>query len=490
MHRISFSLLLVFIAIGMCGHAQKIPGSVTISVNAAEKGTTISPLLMGFNNVYCYEPDKYWQNGDGKIAAYIKNLNTGVMRYPGGTVVGRFDWEQPSGQGWTEPGEPGFKAAGNRGSSEFMDIDEYLTITKKLGTEPLVGINMSTGIRYNKIAGYPEKAKRLVKHCLDKGVKVKYYYLDNEPYIKDVNISYKFTATSYAEQFNLYAAAIKSVDPDVKLIANTHPSDYNYADTLLQIAGKHIDILDIHYYWFWGRASFDNWKAQTNMQRPGGGTLADQRNRFKEIGKKYGRPDLDLVVLEWNVGPEQRAKAQANGQVGQSKQSGSSKPRTKSEIGLMIAEQFADVLSSGMPMACFWPVSWPSDMDRALLNSKDGYNANYAYYIFDQYKQVLGQNLLASKVSSSGVTSLAAKSNDGKTLWVYLVNKTKNEDPLSTTINIGSAGIKSVSSSIYKVNEPALPEASITPAEAILKNNKIELSLPQYSFTRLTIHLK
>lgn len=117
-----------------------------VTVDVSQKGTTISPMLMGFNNVYCYEPDKYWKNGNGKIPQYLKALHTGIMRYPGGTVVTRFQWENPSGQGWAEAGEPNFNPAKNTALSEFMGIDEYLFYTKKLGIEPLLGINISTGI--------------------------------------------------------------------------------------------------------------------------------------------------------------------------------------------------------------------------------------------------------------------------------------------------------------------------------------------------------
>ncbi len=61
-----------------------------------------------------------------------------------------------------------------------------------------------------------------MKYCRSKGVKVKYYYLDNEPYQPDANFT--FTAEEYAESVNQYAAEMKKLDPSIKIIVNTHPN--------------------------------------------------------------------------------------------------------------------------------------------------------------------------------------------------------------------------------------------------------------------------
>ena len=454
---------------------KKAGQTITVSVDVSQPGTTISPMLMGFNNVYCFEPDKYWNKGDGKIPQYLKALNTKVMRYPGGTVVTRFQWENPSGQGWAEAGEPEFNPAKNTAPSEFMSVDEYLTYTKKLGIEPLLGINMSTGIKYGKVDDYLQQAIRLMHYCKSKGVKVKYYYLDNEPYIK--NISYKFTAKSYAEQVNIYADAMRKIDPSIKIIANTHPNNFDYTDTLLQVAGRNIDLYDVHYYWYHGRATFENWISQPVMKRPPVGVLSEQRAKIKEMGKKYGRNDIDMVLLEWNVGPEGDKD---------------SKPvykRTKSQIALMVSEMFGDVLRSGMPMACFWPVSWPTNMDRALLASERNYEPNKVYEVFDMYKVALGQNLLPSTVSGQRLANLAVKSADGKTLWVFLVNKTNNKATLPVDLNISGAKISSVNAELFDINDNNSEKLNTRKIGVTQSKGVAGISMPQYSFAKVTIRL-
>lgn len=474
-HRLHFLVLIACIFIAPCCIAQynSSDKDITITVDPSNEGAAISPLLMGFNNVYCFEPDQYWQNGDGIIPQHLKKLNTGIMRYPGGTVVTRYQWENPSGQGWTEAGESTYRASNNTSPSEFMDIDEYLTYTKKLGIEPLVGINMSTGIKYNKIDEYVAMAQRLVRHCLNSGIKVKYYYLDNEPYIKD--ISYKFTAKTYAEQINIYATAIKKIDPNIKIIANTYPAQLVYTDTLMQIAGSNIDIFDIHYYWYHGRASFENWTKQERMIRPSIGSLGEQRIKIKELAKKYGRPDIEMVALEWNVGP---VGDKSNGN------------RSHSQIALMVAEQYMDVLSSGMPFACFWPVSWPKPMDRALLDAQNGYKPNAVYYMFDMFKDVLGNPLISLSSSANRFPGIAAKSSDGKHIWVYVINKTNETNEKNIELDIKGIKYKNIEASYFSTEGQSTSEElniknlSIQPTESTIR-----FKLPQYALAKIKINL-
>src|SRR3546814_14000251 len=79
---------------------------------------------MGFNTVYCYSPDNDWNSHDGKIPSLLEQLGTRVLRYPAGTVVTFFHWEQPTGQGWKDSWAPDFNKARNTDPASFMDIDE------------------------------------------------------------------------------------------------------------------------------------------------------------------------------------------------------------------------------------------------------------------------------------------------------------------------------------------------------------------------------
>src|SRR5690606_1206641 len=149
------------------------------------------------------------------------------------------------------------------------------------------------------------------------------YYLDNEPYQHDAN--YQYTASEYARQVNLYADAMRKIDPAIKIIINTHPNNDEYTRTILREAGRNVDLVDVHYYWGWGRATFDLWKKQPNMIQFGGGNLSERRRKLKSMADSLSHPAIDLVSLEWNIGPLKKGVS----------------PNPKgAEVALMISEQF------------------------------------------------------------------------------------------------------------------------------------------------------
>lgn len=453
-----------------------IPVDYKVTINSDIETSIISPLLMGFNTVYSFEKDVEWQNGEGRIPQLLKNLNTKILRYPGGTVATFYHWNNLTGQGWKDTWDPNFNTADNLSQSQIMDLDEYLTMTQKLGIEPLIGINMGSGMRFDRVEEGVQEALELMRHCLDRNIHVKYYYLDNEPYTKGAN--YPFTSEEYAEQVNRYAEAMKKIDSSIKIIINAHPNDDDYTRTIIQNAGKNIDYVDIHYYWARGRATFDLWKSQPKMIQPGLGNLKERREKLKSMCDSLNVPNIDMISLEWNIGPILNRDVQLN-------------PKG-AEVALMVSEQFADLIASEMPMACFWPTSWPSQVDwskRTLLDSQRDYTPNKVYYMFELYKPVLGQYQIKSSVSAERLISLAVKSLDGKTVWIYLINK--NLDAASSAVEVALNGFKASSSEAVFFDTSDINED----APLIVKKMKIgkstsgqlNLNVPQFSFVRITL---
>jgi alpha-N-arabinofuranosidase len=449
---------------------KPVDNDYTVTVNTSDVIGTVSPNIMGFNMVYCYEGDAPWQSGSGKVAGMMKNIGVGQFRYPGGTVVTRYHWEQPTGQGWSDLWDPKFDASKNTLPSSFMDIDEYLELTKKLKIEPLVGINMGSGIKYNRVQEGIDEAVRLMKHCLSKGVKVKYYYLDNEPYQPDANYTYK--PEEYGDMLNLYVPAMKKVDPDIKIIANTQPRTDVYIKPLLERAGKNIDLIDVHMYWKFRNATFTNWIAEPMMTHQGKGTYAQQRQIWEKTFADAGYPNIKLVVLEWNIGPPGPAQ---------------NIPPTETQAALMISEQFMQYVKSGLFMSCFWPLTLPGNdgkNTRPLFRSKGEYKANKAYDMFAMYTDVLGQQQVANTVTGQRLIILSVKSNDGKTLWVYLVNKNQDAELAPVNIDLGNYKAKSVTISGFNSDGTEINNNEVNNGR--LDASHYKFNSPKNSFIKLT----
>ncbi len=428
---------------------------------------------MGFNIVYVYEKDAPWKDGKDDVPALLKTLKTKPLRYPGGTVTTFYHWNKLTGQGWADSWNPAFDSSKNTPPSAYMNVDEYLALTKKLNTEPLVGINMGSGRKYNREKDGIEDAKSLMKYCISKGVRVKYFYLDNEPYQPDANFTY--TAEQYAESVNEYASAMRKIDPAIKIIVNTHPNKDLYTKTLVTNAGKNIDYVDVHFYWKFKKATFQNWKAEPKMTHRGELPYSEQRSIFKKIFAEAGHPNIDLMVLEWNIGP--------NG-------TGNPAP-TEAEAALMVAEQFTQFIQSGLYMSCFWPISTPHKSDwsnRTLLDAQDNYKPNKVYDMFKLYADVLGKEQIKTTVSADRLITTAVKSKSGDEMWLYMVNKNLDNPSINVNISLNNFKASGFSAVGFESSDTREGSLDIKKVEIIKKDNShFTLFVPRFSFVKVML---
>ena len=229
------NLLFSYLAGTVLGMAAVLPGAAQHTAQAPAEAVgdapritvrldriserTVSDRLLGFNIVYAKNPDSLWRSG--VLEKAIRDVRPGFLRYPGGTVNTYFHWEHPTGNGWEDLWDPQYDTARNRPPEEFMDIDEYMALVRRTGAEPLLGINVNSGFRWNRVEEGVQEALRLMKYCRDKGFKVKYWFMGNEPYMHDCNGG-AVTPARYGEMINAFVPRMKEFDPDIKIIANWH----------------------------------------------------------------------------------------------------------------------------------------------------------------------------------------------------------------------------------------------------------------------------
>ena len=271
-------------------------------------GRTISDKLLGFNVCYARNPDSLW--ADGSVAETIKSVRPGFLRYPGGTVNTFFHWETPTGNGWADCWDPAYDHATDMPASEYMDIDEYFRLIDQTGAEPLVGINVTSGFIWNRVEDGVQEALRLMKYCRDKGYKVRYWYMGNEPYMHDCNGG-AVSPARYGEMINAFVPRMKEFDPDIKIVANWYATFRKHGDgydDLFRVAGRNIDIIDVHWYCMWGNATWAQWLSKTPCGVYLGDSYESEMERFKEICARNGMSHVSLASLEWNVGPGRNIK--------------------------------------------------------------------------------------------------------------------------------------------------------------------------------------
>lgn len=472
-----FSLTLLFSLFHKGTTGQITPTSPVNEVKCRIKLTNskiepVSNYLMGFNTVYAYEADSVWS--DGKIEKYLKDVNVSLIRYPGGTVSSFYHWDKLTGEGWKDNWDPE-NPVKIKPETAFMDLKEFMVLARRLHITPLMGINMSSGRRWNLTEQGIKEALDLMKYCRDNKFEVKYWYLDNEPYQKDSNGGSK-TIEEYADMINSYVPRMKQFDPAIKIIVNWNAGFKNRKEEyqkLFKIAGKNIDIVDVHWYWSWGKPTFDKFLSKTPLQTWTGETYLNEIGSFRRLVKESGFPEIKLASLEWNVGPIRENQL------------------SPSQCALIQAEMLMEFMSGGLDMATFWPIHGPGGtvQARSFIN-KFNKEAHPIYPIMEFLGKIQGTSLIQTKEvkNTENVFYLFSSDPTNQSLRIALLNKNNKELPFDIESELlNSANL--VESSVYVLSKGG-NEGNFQKVKSFIQSGTtISLTAPAISLIMLTFKL-
>ncbi len=439
-----------------------------ITLDAGAPQGTISTKITGVNTVYQKESDAYWSGT--KYENFLKDMKCGLIRWPGGEVTSYYHWNDMISRGQADTWDPKFD--GNKGSgSSFMNLDEYMTHVAAIGCEPMVGINMESGAAYNRDADGVNEAKALLQYCKTKNYNVKKWFLDNEPYISASSNHVQMTVTQYANYLNMYGDALRSVDPNIELVANWNSYWASGWQTLLNTAGRNVDIMDNHFYWAHGQADWNLWLSQTPMTHWAGS--GNPRKSYDAIIKeektqaaKAGYPNMKIATFEWNIGPTSTTNP------------------SQFQAALMQAEQFGQFINGGLDYGTFWPAHG-YDEYRQIFNSSSA-TPHPNFEMFKMYSSLLGQQLIKTTTDQTSIRPVAALSQDGNTLWVCLVRKSNDAPDQEVALNlsgfiVGSATVSNFNSSNILSNTYTM--TNLAPKSL----RPFRVDIPAHSFTKITL---
>jgi alpha-L-arabinofuranosidase len=444
--------------------------SIIIKDNVSNK---VSNLLLGFNVVYPHETDKIWENG--KIQCYLRDVKASLIRYPGGTVTSFYHWNILTGNGWADSFDPENNLS-DRPGTEFMDVDEYMALIRQTGAEPLMGINVSSARRWGKVDEGIAEALALMKYCRENNFKVKYWFIDNEPYQPDSNGGKK-TPEEYAALINLFVPAMKNYDSDIEIVANWNAGFANKRaeyEKLIMLAGSNIDIIDVHWYWGWKQSDqMNKWLAESPMQLWTKNSYINEIADFRKMAADFGFPGIKLASFEWNIGPSDAVENSP----------------TYHQCALMQSEMLMQYMIGGLDMAVFWPLHWPDKnfAYRGLVNATDN-SALPNLSIFKFMTQIQGNSLLETTptVQLSDGLWLAGINETQDTLRICFLNK-KSED---IRVEIGSymlngREVDDITSFILENGGNNSRLLSITPSG--FTGNNFNFLAPPVSLTMMTV---
>ncbi len=241
------------------------------------------------------------------VAKAAKELNTTVLRWPGGNFVSGYHWED--GIGAREKRPVRIDLAWGAKESNQIGTDEFLQYCERLGTAPYLCVNMGTGTL--------DDARNWVEYCnIDKGTfysdlrrkngrelpyQVKFWGLGNEM-DGDWQMGHK-NAEDYGKYALEAAKMMKWIDPSIKLVVSGS-SDYGgdwifWNRTVFTYLKDHADYISLHRYV--GNSGNDFYKFMTTTI-PAEQSIKIVENQIREVMTKSGRKEpIHIAFDEYNV---------------------------------------------------------------------------------------------------------------------------------------------------------------------------------------------
>ncbi|MCS7192349.1 MAG: hypothetical protein NZ937_05130, partial [Armatimonadetes bacterium] len=168
----------------------------------------------------------------------IKDIKPPIVRWPGGNFVSGYDWRDGIGDPDLRP--PRWDRAWGAWEWNDFGTDEFIKFCQYVGAEPYICTNAGEG--------YEHEAAEWMQYCKEKGYKVRYWGIGNEMY-GNWQLGH-LDANKYALKAILFAQAMRKIMPNARLVAvGVDGGGWgNWNAIVTKIAGAHFDLIAPHYY--------------------------------------------------------------------------------------------------------------------------------------------------------------------------------------------------------------------------------------------------
>jgi len=247
------------------------------------------------------------------VVAALKKLNLPVLRWPGGCFADEYHWTNGIGPRSQRPSMinthwGGVVENNHFGTHEFMDLCEML------GAEPYVCGNVGSGspeemmewVEYMTSDADSPLANLRRKNGRDKPWALHYFGVGNESWGCGGNMRPEF----YADNYRRYNTFVKSYPGNriYRIACGANAEDYNWTEVLMNLAGRQMNGLSLHYY----TVPSGNWRnkgSATRFTEEEWHATLRRTLRMEEIIAKHSaimdktdpQKRIGLVVDEWGI---------------------------------------------------------------------------------------------------------------------------------------------------------------------------------------------
>jgi alpha-N-arabinofuranosidase len=192
--------------------------------------------LMPANNV---------QGFRAEVIAALKQLHSGVYRFPGGNFVSAHEWRDAIGE--TDKRPPIYDPVWHAVQPNDVGTDEFLTLCRLLDVDPYITVNAGFGdawsakelVEYTNGAVTTPMGKWRAANGHPQPYNVKLWGIGNEPW-GDYQMG-SMSIEQYELKHDMFAKAMRKADPSIKLIAGgAMPDVMTGANQSKRIGGKFV----------------------------------------------------------------------------------------------------------------------------------------------------------------------------------------------------------------------------------------------------------
>jgi alpha-N-arabinofuranosidase len=190
-------------------------------------------------------PSDNLQGFRAEVIAALKQLPSGVYRWPGGNFVSGHEWRNAVGDIDKRP--PIWDPVWRFAQPNDVGTDEFMTMCKLLGVDAYITVNAGFGdafsaaqlVEYVNGAATTPMGKWRAANGHPQPYKVKLWGIGNEPW-GDYQLG-SMSTEQFELKHNLFAKAMRKVDPSIKLIAGgAMPDVMTGANQSKRIGGKFV----------------------------------------------------------------------------------------------------------------------------------------------------------------------------------------------------------------------------------------------------------
>ena len=236
-----------------------------ITVNPALKKSVINRNLYGhfsehlgrciYNGVFVGEdspiPNEKGMRTD--VVEALRQIRVPVLRWPGGCFADEYHWKDGIGPKESRKRMVNTNWGGVTEDNSF-GTHEFLEFCRQVGCEPYINGNMGSGtvqemsewVEYMTSDAISPMAELRRQNGREEPWKIRYFGVGNESWGCGGNMRPSY----YADEFRRYQTFLRNYGENklYKIACGPNVDDYTWTDTVMEIAGRYMDAITLHYY--------------------------------------------------------------------------------------------------------------------------------------------------------------------------------------------------------------------------------------------------